>query len=169
MSDQNVEEKQLTIKWLMQADKIIKFEEIDETYDISDPVAKFDYKKMGVDTGSKVNVKIDKNIGTHGTVVFMAKEKSNSSNSPIPASSSKGEIKTVKAYGDKFNGSLLFTDDDKTWYSCAKSIGVENLAQYKDKTVEVTTATGPKGGKYVNSIKIVGDQPVESTNDSQLT
>lgn len=165
MSEQtkNVEEKELTIKWLMQEDKIVKFEEVDETYDISDPVAKFDFEKAGVKAHSKVTVKIDRDQGDHGMVVFMTKSKNTGSSST--QSSGSGVIKTVKAYGLKYNGSLLFTDNEKQWYSCNKSIDKDSLSQYKDKTVEVQIKEGPEGGKYVNSIKLVdGGQPQSSSN-----
>lgn len=165
MSNQAIEEKELTIKWLMQDDKIIKFEELDKTFDISDAVAKFDFEKAGVKSGSKVSVKIDKDEGTNGTVVFMKKSTGDSTSSQS-ASSSNTITKTVKAYGTKYNGSLLFTDDENTWYSCDKSIGVENLPQYKDKTVEIETRTGGKGGKYVTSIKIVEDQQSPSQDST---
>jgi len=167
MSKQNVEEKNFTIKWFMAEDKIIKFEEVEETFDVSDAVAGFDFEKMGVKAGSKVAIKIDRDQGDHGVVVFMKKDQGgNNTSNQSSSTAKKFEIKTVKAYGTKFDGSLLFTDSD-TWYSCNKSIGVDNLSQYKDKDVEIITSKGPKGGNYVTSIKFMGNQtttPTTTTN-----
>lgn len=161
----NIEEKELTIKWYMADDKIIKFEEIDETFDISDKVAEFDFEKAGIKNGSKVSVKIDRNQGDHGMVVFMTKSKgSSNSYSNKLTSSSGGEVKTVKAYGLKYNGSLLFTDNDKEWYSCDKSIGVDNIAQYKDQQVEISTRTTEKGKKVVTSIKVCQNKSSQSVS-----
>jgi hypothetical protein len=168
MSNKNVEEKELTVKWLMQEDKIVKFEEINDTFDISGPVAEFDFDRAGVKAGTKVTVKIDKDLGDHGTVVFMAKSKNPgaSSSSSAPASSGNGVIKTVKAYGQKYSGSLLFTDNENEWYTCDKSIGVDNLPQYKDQTVEITEGLTSKNKKIVKTIKIVEGRTTSSSSQS---
>ena len=154
MTKQNVEEKELTIKWLMKDDKIIKFKEIKETFDISEKVADVDFEKFGVGGGSKMSVKIDHDQGDHGTVIFMKK----SVGGPATSADSDSKdiiLKTVKAYGQKFNGSVLFTDDENTWYSCDKSIGTDNLPQYKDRTVEITESVSSNGKKILKSIKMI--------------
>lgn len=166
MANKNVEEKELTIKWLEQTDKIIRFNEIDTTFDISDAVANFDFSKAGVSSGSRVSVKIDKDQGENGTVVYMTKSKGGSSSAGSSSSepSGNGTVKTVKAYGTKYSGSFLFTDSEE-WYSCDKSLNiVDKIAEYKDKTVEISTRTTEKGKKIVTAIKVVGGS--SSTTDT---
>lgn len=173
---QNIEEKTLSIKWLMQGDRIVKFQESENTYDISDAVAEFDFERMGVvDSdgkglpGNVVNVKVDVDEGNHGTVVYMSKSKAGGGSAPT-SNPANTVVKTVQAYGLKYSGSLLFTDHehDKDWYSCDKSIDKDTLPQYKDKAVEVEVGTTPKGKKIVKSIKFAGDSTPQTTSESQV-
>lgn len=170
MSKQNVIEKNgITIKWLEQNDKIIRFQEEPKTYDLSKAVAEFDFEKGGIKDGSSVDVKIDMDEGDNGTVVFMTKTKGESSNSSSNASASNNDaqIKTVKVYGQKWSGSLLF-EGEEDWYSCDKSIGVDNLPQYKGCKVEVVVGVTSKGKKLVKSIKMVNGSSTSSSSSTQV-
>lgn len=169
MANKNVQEKELSIKWLEQTDKIIRFNEIDTTFDISEAVANFDFKKAGVDSGSRVSVKIDMDQGENGTVVYMTKSKGGSTSagsSSASAPSGNGTVKTVKLYGTKYSGSLMFENEEE-WYSCDKKLDiVDRIAEFKGKQVEITTRTTEKGKKVITSINVVGEGSSTSTSRS---
>lgn len=168
---QVIEEKILTIKWLMQDDKIVKFEEDkDNTYDISDAVAAFDFKRGGVDKGSKVKVKIDKAQGDHGTVVYMSKADSNSSpaqepkqnpepegtKSNEPSTDNTGTVLTIKAISEKNNG-ITFVEEDGKWYTINLEL-LKTAGAVKGSKVQVTIEPPKgKGNSVITSVKKLAD------------
>lgn len=163
---QNIVEKETTVKWIVSDEKIIRFEDSDTVYDMSDAVASLDFKKYGIDKGTKVSVKIDTNAGDNGTIVFMKKEETiaevKKEIPKIDTSSKDGKkVLTVAGISFKTKG-IIFEEEEKVWYTISDSIGVNNLKNYgieKGIKVEVSVSDPSKegGNKVITFIKKVTD------------
>jgi len=171
VAKQNIEEKVLTIKWLMSEDKIIKFIESDKTYDISEKVAEFDFIKSGIDKGSKVSVKIDLSQGDNGTLVFMTKFKENAQEEPTTTSEAKANTLTVEGISIKTKA-MTFKEQEGVWYTIPDSVGIFNLKTWgieKGIQVEIKSEPQTKGNAIITFIKKVGGQSQNSYKGNNQT
>jgi len=162
MTKSTTTEHVFTLKWIMQDDKLVRFEENSEAYVISDKVAEFDFEKAGVAKGTKVNVKIEKNAEhPEGYVVFMTKDKGqpisttvSKEESRTESSSSTTNIKelTVNGLAVKTRG-IIFAEQDNVWYTLAQDIDIDGLYDKgvrKGAKVKITVI--PPEGRSKNEI-----------------
>ena len=170
---QNLVEKELTLKWIVADEKIIRFEDSDTVYDMADPVAAFDFKKAGVDKGTKVSVKIDTNASEHGTVVFMKKAGEPETKKETPkeeskASSTDKKLYTVAVIYAKTKG-IKFEEEKDTWYTVSDNIGIGNLSKLgieKGTIVEMQSEEPAEAGRnrIVTFIKKATDSSAPKTD-----
>ena len=172
MAKTTIEDQLLTVKWIIQDEKIIRFKESDKTYDISDAVAAFDFAKAGVKEGTGVKVKIDPAIGDNGTVVFMTKNAGQTETKvekgtdpvlpPEVKSDAKEMVKTIEYMTSKTQG-VKFTDNKDKWYKLTEGLTVDILATQgikKGSNVIITTtpSENPKQNERIDTIALIIDK-----------
>lgn len=174
-------EQVLTLKWIVTEDKLVKFDELPEPYEISAKVAEFDFERAGIVKGTKVNVKIEKSDATpEGLVVFMTKvkgqatseapkteapkateaPKSASQPTAVSPDASKSPTKelTIKAVAKANRGILFDETGDQTWFTLGQDIdpnGLYDKGYKKGSKVSVTLA--PPVGRSKNEIVVKMD------------
>jgi len=178
--------KELTLKWVMTDDKIIRFTEIEEPCDMTDAVAKVDFEKAGMVSGSKLTVEFDKD---NKTVIFLTlvkgveapkqeKKEEPKAQESAPKQELTGNTKvlTVGGLSPKYRG-ITFKEEKDVWYDVVNEIGIENLDKMgigKGSLVELTIADaeGKSKNKRIVGIKLAEkketpkeNKPTDTRND----
>lgn len=158
--------KELTLKWVMLEDKIVRFVELNDASEITDEIAKLDFEKAGMVAGAKVSVEFDAN----NKVIFITlvkgaeapKQEPKADDKPSEAKEAPKEslptntkVLTVGGLSPKYRG-ITFKEEKDVWYDVVNEIGIENLEKMgivRGSSVEVTI--GEPEGKSKNK-RIVG-------------
>lgn len=158
--------EQYTVSWVMGGnDKIIKFKEPDETFDIAEDVFKYLESKELITKleDTKVEVEIDKAQGQNGTVTFLKlldnnqtvepKEETKTTSNDTADSATNLIVKEMTVGGVSVEkAGVIFKDEEKVWYTLDSTI---NAQKFKDectkKVVQVTIAPQEKGNDVIKS------------------
>lgn len=168
--------KELTVKWIMLDEKIIRFVEMSEANEMIDTVAKLDFEKAGIVKGAKVNVELN----ADNKVIFLTLVKSIESpkqeeikdkptetkEAPKESLPINTKVLTVGGLSPKYRG-ITFKEEKDVWYDVVNEIGIENLEKMgivRGSTVEVTI--GEPEGKSKNK-RVVGIKLAEKKEVSQ--
>lgn len=165
----NLIEKEANVKWVIADQKLIKFLGDDVTYDISDNAAKY---LDDIASNTKVSVQIDPTVGDHGTVVFMkivgAVAKESAPQETKSAPKTDGVELTIAAISTKNKG-ILFTNEEKKWYSFPESLLDTVKSLSKGDKVAVEIEKKDKGNDFIVSISKVVEEPVGDVTPSATT
>lgn len=165
--------KELTVKWIMVDEKIIRFVEMSEANEMIDNVANLDFEKAGIVKGAKVNVELN----ADNKVIFLTlvkgiespKQEEKIQDKPIETKESlptNTKVLTVGGLSPKYRG-ITFKEEKDVWYDVVNEIGIENLEKMgivRGSTVEVTI--GEPEGKSKNK-RVVGIKLAEKKEVSQ--
>lgn len=160
------QDRELTIKWIMHDEKIVRFIELDEAVDMAESLAKLDFEKAGFVAGAKASVKLEtingKEVVTGMTLLKGAKSEAPKAEpqatQPEPETTQTDNVKvlTVGGYNIEHKG-IIFNEEEKVWYDVDAEIGVENLAKMgikKGSKVEITIEPPAPKKKNQRVVKI---------------
>jgi len=178
MSEQTLEEVELTIKWHMMDDNdnVIKFQDREVTYEVTDAVKEF-IKNKNISQTAKVKVKIDPNASETeaGLVERIEVIEDNASaeqtQEPEPETTSensetKGNVKrlTVNGVSVEKKG-IIFKEEEKVWYTLSDNIDANNVKDMMTgKLVEVSIEKTDEGNDIIDSIELVPVSEEQSSN-----
>ena len=157
-------EKELTFEYLVADSKVIKFQENENAYQVSDNVAKLDTKKFKITKGTKVLVKLDDN----NVVQFIQKTK----DAPKAEPSNNDNYKEYTIHGIPENKKVIkFKEVMDKWYDVASELQTRDLqaegivarAKVKVKIEKID------GTDIITDIKISNSEVTEaSANDVEV-
>lgn len=146
--ENKIEQKEYTVKWIQ--DEFVRFIELPDSLEMSEAVQKIDFTKAGVKEGTKVDVKIEFEDGdSTGTVVFMTKSKDNKEEPVVEKTKNNegsSESRTLAAVSIK-NMGILFTEEEKVWYSVADSVNLDELKKINKGDKVLVVISNEKKGK----------------------
>lgn len=162
------EKKDLTVKWVIGEDELIRFAEHDEADTLSSNLAKMDFEKAGFNAGAKVTVEFEevegKKVVSNLTLIKGTEPVKEDQNQE----ESKGNLTTftVSGYSLKYKG-ITFKEDKDVWYDVVDEIGIENLEKMGiKKGVKVRVKIGEPGtGKSKNKRILEIQAIVEGVQD----
>lgn len=180
MSKNTLEKVELTIKWHMMDDddKVIKFEDREVTYEVTNAVKEF-IKSKNISQSAKVNVEIDPDgsedeaglIERIEVIEDNASAEQTQEPEPEPETTSensetKGNVKrlTVNGVSVEKKG-IIFKEEEKVWYTLSDSIDANNVKDVMTgKLVEVSIEKTDEGNDVIDSIELVPVSEEQSSN-----
>lgn len=160
----------LTVKWILQDKGMVKFEEKEDHYDLSDAVADLDLAKFGIGEGTIVEAQFDK----EDTVVFLKKVKDAVKEDNV-SEVDDSDVKTWTIAGIPASKEVIkFKEDEKTWYPVSnrvKDLDFDSLGIKARANVKVTFGKSKKvKGKEVPVITylevVKGNESVNKSETS---
>ncbi len=171
-------EDKFTVSWMMVDEKMIKFKEIDEAYDLADPVVAF-IQKNGLDKkeGIQVQVKIDKSQGDNGIITDL--QEIGGTNTPAEEASVTEEntsepsedliVKELTVAGVAVeNKGVTFKEEDKVWYTLDDSINPQEFKDnYTKKIVEISVRQTDQGNDVIMAFTAKEELAEDTSKDSE--
>lgn len=178
-------EKTLTLKWVVAEEKIIRFEESADVYDLDAAVGKQPFLKQE-NYGKKFVVNIEAKPESKGVVSHMKLVEGDTQAAPAPTTAPTTETKpeqpktetanplpeifTVSRIVPKTNG-MQFKELEGKWYTLSKSISVDSL---KGMGIDIGSRVGievkmPDNPKYnpiitnIAAVKVAEDTMTQGT------
>ena len=173
-------EDKFTVSWMMVDEKMIKFKEVDEAYDIADPVVAF-IEKNGLDKkeGIQVQVKIDKSQGDNGIITDL--QEIGGTNTPAEEAPVTEEKETTSESSEDLivkeltvagvaveNKGVTFKEEDKVWYTLDDSIDPQEFKdKYTKKVVEVSIRKTDQGNDVIVAFTAKEEPKEDTSKDSE--
>ena len=173
-------EDKFTVSWMMVDEKMIKFKEVDEAYDLADPVVAFIEKnKLHEKEGIQVQVKIDTSKGDNGTITDLQEIGATSTSVEEPPVTEEKEttgepsedliVKELTVAGVAVqNKALTFKEEDKVWYTLDDAIDPQEFKdKYTKKVVEVSIRKTDQGNDVIVAFTAKEEQKEDTSKDSE--
>jgi len=167
--------EKLTIKWVMIEDGIIKFQEKEDTYDLSETVKTF-ITKSGKDDNAFKNLQADVQINAESkTVDFLevgtaVKEETKTEQPAVSETNEDLAVETFTIAGVAVkNKGIIFKEHEeaKKWHTLDDSIDPEATSLLRGKKVKAVIQKKEKGNNLVVKLDVCNDE--EQTSQTKTT